>query len=315
MKDIVNELLKVDKPVYIAGHIIPDQDSICSSLALAEILLQQNKDVKVLLEDKDIEILSWCDVPSYIVSEVKDNDYVFIALDVNEIKRLGRYADSYLNASHTFNIDHHQGNGCNATYTYSNSLYSSTCEIIYLMSKYIEGINITVTISAYLYSGIVNDTNSFSRRISPYTLSVSQELINNGIDYTNIIKKTLTNRSMYEMKALASFIHDIKYDNFYYLVVDMKDERYNKLTFNQLTKRIAEDLRTIEDIDIFVMLIKYDGYIKAKTMSNRSECAHLIANLFNGGGHKKEAGFTVDDISEREIIERIKEYIKENQPF
>ena len=35
MKDT---LLSIETPIYIAGHIIPDQDSICSCLALASIL-------------------------------------------------------------------------------------------------------------------------------------------------------------------------------------------------------------------------------------------------------------------------------------
>ena len=41
MKDI---LLSIDNPIYIAGHIIPDQDSICSCLALASILKKYDKE-------------------------------------------------------------------------------------------------------------------------------------------------------------------------------------------------------------------------------------------------------------------------------
>lgn len=304
MKDV---LLSVDTPIYIAGHIIPDQDSICSSMALAYILKKYNKKVYVLIEDDDREILSWIGDYSFICSDIKESEYTFVALDVNDKKRLGKYNEGYINASVKINIDHHQGNEMDADYTYSSPGKSSTSEMIYELFKG----DIDLNIATYLYSGIMNDTNGFKRRISSSTLCIAQDLINMGVDYVNIIKKTLTNRSLYEFRALGKMVNDIKYDGFHYLVIDMKEECYKDLTFNQITKRIAEDLRTIEDIDVFILLIKYEGYIKSKCMTNISENANVIASLFDGGGHKKEAGFTVSNISIDEIINKIKSYLNE----
>ena len=304
MKDV---LLSVDTPIYIAGHIIPDQDSICSSMALAYILKKYNKKVYVLIEDDDREILSWIGDYSFVCSDIKESEYTFVALDVNDKKRLGKYNEGYINASVKINIDHHQGNEMDADYTYSSPGKSSTSEMIYELFKD----DIDLNIATYLYSGIMNDTNGFKRRISSSTLCIAQDLINIGVDYVNIIKKTLTNRSLYEFRALGKMVNDIKYDGFHYLVIDMKEECYKDLTFNQITKRIAEDLRTIEDIDVFILLIKYEGYIKSKCMTNISENANVIASLFDGGGHKKEAGFTVSNISIDEIINKIKSYLNE----
>jgi phosphoesterase RecJ-like protein len=269
-------------------------------------LKKHNKEVYVLLEESDRDILSWIDDYSFICYEIKNNNYAFVALDVNDKKRLGKFSDGYLNASIRINIDHHQGNDMDADYTYSSPSKSSTSEMIYELFEE----DIDMNIATYLYSGILNDTNGFKRRISSSTLSIAQELINFGVDYENIIKKTLTNRSLYEFKALGKMVNDIKYDSFHYLVVDMKEDCYKDLSFNQITKRIAEDLRTIEGIDIFILLIKYDGYIKSKCMSNISENANVIAGLFNGGGHKKEAGFTVVDMDIDEILYKIKGYLK-----
>ena len=58
------------------------------------------------------------------------------------------------------------------------------------------------------------------------------------------------------------------------------------------------------------MLIKQGNTIVAKTMTNISEKANLIAEIFGGGGHKKEAGFTVENMSVEEIILKTKEYLK-----
>ena len=132
-------LLDINIPIYIAGHIIPDQDSISSSMALALILKKYNKNVYVLLEDKDKSILDWKKDYSLIKNKIKDDNYAFIALDVNDVKRLGIYKEGYENASIKINIDHHQGNDMNADYTISSTSLSSTCEIIYNLFRFLFG--------------------------------------------------------------------------------------------------------------------------------------------------------------------------------
>ena len=310
MIQFLSALFKSNLPIYIAGHITPDQDSICSSMSLALFLNSCNKNTKVLLENNDKDVLSWKNDYSLIVDKIEEKDYIFIAVDVNEGYRLGNFESYYNNASITFNIDHHIDNSLNASYCISDTTSSSTCEIIYTLIKTHNINKLTKDIASYIYSGMLNDTNGFKRRLSSSTLSIAQELINKGIDYSYIINETLTNRSMYEMKALASLINEIEYDNFHYLIIDMKKEEYKNLTFNQITKKIAEDLRTIKDIDIFVILIKYEDYIKAKTMSRTNNDALIIAKLFNGGGHNKEAGFTIKNLDTIEIISRISDYLK-----
>jgi nanoRNase/pAp phosphatase (c-di-AMP/oligoRNAs hydrolase) len=65
-------------------------------------------------------------------------------------------------------------------------------------------------------------------------------------------------------------------------------------------------------MDVFIVLIKDNDTIVAKCMSNTSENADKIASLFGGGGHKKEAGFTVSNIEISTIIDKVKTYLKSN---
>lgn len=303
-------LLNLNSPIYICGHIKPDQDSICSCLALANFLNYIGKESYVLLEEKDKDVLNWINNHSLIVSEIKEQKYNFIALDLNEKKRLGSFEKHFDNASYTINIDHHQDNKNEADFVYSLPGISSTCEIIYNILNNIDSKQLkNKEICEYLYSGILNDTNCFSRRLSKNTLRITQKLINSGINYQEIINKTLKEKSMYEFKALAKLVNEIKYDGFHYIVIDKEDENYNKLTHNQIVKKLAEDLRTIREIDILVVLIKDKNTIISKCMTKTSENADKIASLFGGGGHKKEAGFTVNDISINEIINRINVFL------
>ena len=299
-------------PVYLAGHIKPDQDSVCSCLALAEFLKELGKNVYVLLEKKDYELISWYNNYSLITNVVNHKHYTFIALDLNEKTRLGIYEKDFDGAVETINIDHHQKNKYEADYTLSLPGKSSTCEMVFNIIKTSGKQYLTKNICSLLYSGMMNDTNCFTRRLSNRTFANAQVLINSGIDYADIIKKTYSQRSLYEFKALAKLVNEIKFDGFHYVVVDKNDDAFKNLTHNALVKKIAEDLRKIEGVDVFLMLIKQDKTITAKTMTNISERANLIAELFGGGGHKKEAGFTVENISVEKIIKRVKQFLKNN---
>ena len=302
-------LLSLDNfPVYIAGHLKPDQDSICSCLALANWLKSQGKTAYVLLKKIDMSIIDWQGDLTLIVNEVSHKDYNFIALDLNEMKRLGDFYNDFKNASFTINIDHHQGNLFEANETLSVAGISSTCEIIYEIIK--PERELSLSVCEQLYSGMMNDTNCFSRRLSKNTLKIAQKLINRGINYLDIIKKTFSNRTLYQFKALAKIVNELKFDEFYYAVIDNSLEEFKNLSHNEIVKQIAEDLRKIDGIDVFLMLIKNGNVITAKVMTNESEIADKIAGVFGGGGHKKEAGFTVDNLSIDNIIEKTKEYLK-----
>lgn len=303
-------LLNLDSlPIYIAGHIKPDQDSIGSCMALAEFLRTQGKEVYVLLEESDRDILAWQNDYEGVVCDVKHDEYNFIALDLNEKKRLGRYVQNFDNAKFKINIDHHQDNKYEADHTLSIPGISSTCEIIFSILN-TEGKSVfSKKICEYLYAGIMNDTNCFSRRLSSKTLAITQKIINFGIDYVRIIKKTFSERTLYEFKALAKLVNEMQYDEFHYVVVDKNQEVFAKLTHNQIVKKIAEDLRQIEGIDVFLVLIKNGDTIVAKCMSNTSEIADKLAGVFGGGGHKKEAGFTVQNMTIEDIVSKAKEFL------
>ena len=304
-----NILCDLDLPIYISGHIRPDQDSICSSLALMEYLKSKNKDVHTLLRQNDMGEINWLNDNSGIISEVTDSNYALVMLDMNDSARLGDYKPYFERAKITINIDHHEENKFEADYTLSMPDMSSTCEMIYNIIKADVDYKFSKKVVDLIYSGMFNDSHSFSRRITESTLSDAQELINLGADYKNIIKWTFSNRTMYQMRALSKIIENIKFDGIHYVTVDMSKPEFCDLTYNQLVKQIAEDIRVIEDIKIFIMMIKYTDKTVCKVTSALDVNADQIARVFGGGGHKKEAGFTVTDMDEKQIVNKAKEFL------
>ena len=312
-KKITEELLKIDNktPIYICGHIKADYDSLSASIVLAEFLAHYDKQVYVLLSEKDKNILAWKPTTKFITNQVMHDNYVFVALDINETYRLGQYEEYYLKANKKFNIDHHQGNSTNADVILDVPASSSTCEVIYtLIERYNKDL-LTKDICEYLYAGIFTDTNGLSRRLSPKTLVIVQKLVNTGIEYARINRETLSLRTMNEFIALSHMVKEIKKEKyFHYLVVDRQKGEYSTLSINTITKKLAEDLRKIDEIDTFLVLIlNTDNTIVAKTMTNTTALACDIAKLFGGGGHKKEAGFTIENITIEEIVNKTNEFL------
>ena len=217
MREVLSSLNNF--PIYIAGHIKPDQDSVCSCLALAKWLNKNGKNAKVLLNMADFQIINWQGGSDLITDKVVHEKYCFIALDVNEMKRLGEFYEDFKKAQLTINIDHHQGNDCEADYVFSRSELSSTCEIIYQITRPRNRDLLDVSFYELIYSGMMNDTNCFSRRLSKRTLAIAQKVINKGVDYSNIIKQTFSNRSLYQYKALAKIVNEMQFDGFYYSVI------------------------------------------------------------------------------------------------
>ena len=308
-----NLIKKINTPIYLSGHIKPDHDSICSCLSLARLLEKLGKEAYVILDENDMDILSIHENKHLVVNDVTHNDYAFIALDMNESYRLGKFKKYFEPASVKINIDHHQGNRINADLIIADQEKSSTCEIIYNLIKSYGKIYLDKDIAECLYTGIMTDTSCFSRRLSPDTMKIAQKLINYGVDYERSIKATFSYRTLYELKALGVLIEEIKVDEMlHYLVIDKSREEFKNLTHNQITKTIAEELRKIEDMDIFLIFIVEGHIITTKCMSNVTKNANLIAQQFGGGGHKGEAGFTVLNTTIEEILEKTKNYLKEN---
>lgn len=312
--NVIKTLKNLDDnlPVYLCAHSAPDEDAINSCIGIKTALEYLKKDCYILLDSKDTKILSWQKNKVQTVDKVTHQKYNFIALDLNETSRLGKFENYFKNAQITINIDHHSGNKTNATFVFSDPKSSSTCEIVYLIINSLNKKLFTNNLCSSLYAGIMTDTNCFSRRIGKKTLQIAQKLINNGIDYSYINKQTLWKRTKEELLSVGKLVEIIKQEeNFSYVVVDQSIYPFNTLTLNDLTKKIAEDLRKLDFLDTFLFIVKHtDNQITTKVMTNSLLVADKIAEIFSGGGHQKEAGFTTN-LSITQILLKTKQFLSQ----
>ncbi len=309
INSLISVIKEISNDIIIVGHKNADYDSMCSSLALALILKKLKKSVKVYIEKESINEISYFDCNDLLIEDIESNDFTFIALDLNRTSRLPSNMEYYYDkASLTINIDHHNGNSTNANYIVSEPNKSSTCEIIYDISKLLK-IKLDREIAELLYTGIISDTNSFLNNASKETFLLASKLISMGIDGEFLINKFYVEKTDEELKAIANIINNLKYDGFHYAVIDMKKEPFKKMRYVDISKKCIPAVFSRNDIKILMIIMDYGDKTKGEIRSRGNIDVSKLAELLTGGGHTNSAGFS-NKKSIEEIVEISKEYLE-----
>lgn len=308
IKNII-ENIPENQSIIIAGHENADMDSIGSSLAMAYFLNNLGKkDISVLLAEKDMYKIDWFGNEKFITNNTQKCNYVFIMVDLNRTDRLGEFESYFDNATLTINIDHHEDNKKQSNYIVEDVEISSTCEMIFNLFSCFD-CKIDKNIAELLYAGILTDTSGFSQRLTPKTLSIAATLLEYGIDYQNITKKTFLERTMPEVKALSKILNNINYDVFHYIIMDRKDPVFRELEYSLLFKKMSPILKNIEGIKVVGIFLIDNNEVFGEFKSNVDIDLAKIAKDLGGGGHKKSAGFR-SSLPLEEILKISKKYIK-----
>ena len=326
----INNLLSEKKNIVLIPHSSPDADALGSCLALYHFLKDKN-DVCVVSPNQYTEILNFLPGSEEIIvyendkvkSEIlfRDADLIF-TLDFNSLGRARNLSNLITGSSaKIIMIDHHENPDDYANIMISNSNMSSTCEMVYDFIYELDNKKINNKIATCLYTGIVADTGSFRfPSTTSKTLKVGSELINHGVNVTEIFEKLHNNFQFKRLKLLGSTISNFK-------KIDELPVLYSSISeddqiINDFKKGDSEGFvnfgLSVEGIFCSVLFIekKDEGIIKISFRSKGDFKVNIFAaRYFNGGGHKHASG-GVSKLSlietEKKFIVDIKQYIKEN---
>ena len=193
-KDILELEIKKSSNVFIVGHNNVDLDSIGSSIGLARLAKEYNKDVYIIVDDIRYNIQSGI---ISVMNLVKD-DYKFIkkkevdklisknsillVTDVNK-KSMISVGDMLDRFKHTLVIDHHteSENSVIAPYKFIDLGVSSASEVVARILN-CSKIKYDENIANALYAGMSLDTQRFQYNTSPKTHDTAEKLILHGAD-------------------------------------------------------------------------------------------------------------------------------------
>ena len=323
MKDLtlksVTKLFSEKRNIIFIPHSSPDADALGSCLALYHFFNQENE-VNIISPNEYTEILNFLPGSENILNYERDKEKcenifnkgdVIFTLDFNSLGR-ARNLSSLISKSSatTIMIDHHENPDNYADITISNSKMSSTCEMVYDFICSIDKSKIDNKIATCIYTGIVADTGSFRfPSTTSKTLKVGSELINHGVNVTEIFEKLHNNFQFKRLKLLGSAINNFKKIEglpVVYTSITDNDQKVNDFKKGDSEGFVNFGL-SVADILCSVLFIekKDEGLIKISFRSKGDFKVNIFASkYFNGGGHEHASG-GISKLSLQETEEKI----------
>ena len=309
---ILSDILKDVKSVGITGHIRPDGDCTGSVLALYNYIVENmpETDVDLDLEQPGSEFYYLKNIDK-IKNTPEDKKYdVFFVLDCSSLDRIEPFISCFNNASKTVCIDHHVSNTGFTDLSKIEPQASSACEVLY---GTMDADKISRNVAECIYTGIIHDTGVFKYSCtSKKTMEIAGEMMEKGIDYSDIIDNTFYKKTYVQNQILGRALLEsvLFYDGKCIFTTVTTDE----MEFYGVTGRelggIVEQLRLTDGVEVAIFLYQTgEEEYKVSLRSKKKIDVAAIATQFGGGGHVRAAGYTAKG-SVYQIINSIGELIE-----
>lgn len=309
---ILSDILKDVKSVGITGHIRPDGDCTGSVLALYNYIVENMPeiDVDLYLEQPGSEFYYLKNIDK-IKNTPEDKKYdVFFVLDCSSLDRIEPFISCFNNASKTVCIDHHVSNTGFTDLSKIEPQASSACEVLY---GTMDADKISRNVAECIYTGIIHDTGVFKYSCtSKKTMEIAGEMMEKGIDYSDIIDNTFYKKTYVQNQILGRALLEsvLFYDGkCIFTTVTMDEMEFYGVTGRELGG-IVEQLRLTDGVEVAIFLYQTgEEEYKVSLRSKKKINVAAIATQFGGGGHVRAAGYTAKG-SVYQIINSIGELIE-----
>lgn len=313
------DLIRNSNEIAVISHINPDGDSIGSIMGLGLALKQIHQNVKIFICDdipKKYQFIPGIDiVKQYKPEEPIDFDLCFV-LDCAEKARLGNSEKILEKSKKVINVDHHVSNNFYGDINIVDTEASSTSEIVYSLIKENLQLRIDASIATCLYIGIVTDTGRFIYdNTSAYTHKIVAELLDLGINLQEIVVHIYQTKSENSVRLLGHILSnmDIIYNGKVAMLFITSDLLKQFSVHHSEIDGMIDYARDIEGVEVAIMLKNLDSNrVRVSFRSKNNVDVNKLAREFNGGGHRKASGATVEGSLEqvkKQVEEKLQNYI------
>ena len=313
-KPIINQIFKKIKKysnIVLARHVSPDPDAIASQIALRDSIRETFPTKKVLAvgvgvaKFKDYGIL---DKQNY--EDIKDA--LLIVLDVPNMWRVDGIEG--LKFKEIIRIDHHPSEDIKAVVDWCDITCSSTCQMV---SELIMDTKLVLNtkIASNLFLGMVSDSDRFLlKNTTAHTFEVAARLIReSNLDFPPLYDK-LYIRPFSEKVFQAYIINNLVVDESGLAYIKINDDVLKEYNVDAATvTNMINDFNFTEDYVVWTFIVNDPRNDQIKvSIRSRGPVVNIIANKYNGGGHKLAAGCRIkneDDVDK--LLEELKIAAKE----
>ena len=298
-------LLSTPKDIVITTHRNPDGDAIGATLAMYHYLNTLGHTVRMISPSEYPNFLTWMPAVDEIIiydtdmersKELIERADVFFFLDFNALDRIDKVGELIMLQKGTkIMIDHHLYPEPCADYLISDTMVSSTSELIYdLLERLGDKHRINRKIAECIFTGILTDTGSFKYSTSPKLFRVVADLIELGVD--DYLLQDLIFNSM-EEKNLRLLGHCLSkrmeiLDEYRTGIIVLTKEDYEKYDIQRGdTEGIVNYLLKLKNVKLAAFITEQPTIVKISLRSKGDFSVQEIAKKhFKGGGHKNASG-------------------------
>jgi phosphoesterase RecJ-like protein len=322
----IQSLLATPKKIAIIPHRNPDGDAMGSTLGLYHFLRKNNHEATVISPNEFPDFLAWLPGSETVQVFEKDKENctrileeaeIIFTLDFNAFHRVGEMEKvlEVLDTTYIM-IDHHQKPDDYAAYTYSNTSFGSTCEMVYNFISFLnQKDQIDKTIGTCIYTGILTDSGSFKfPNTTGNTHRIVADLIDLGVENTTIPNLLFDNSSFSRLQLLGRALQNLKtFPDHKTSYTTLTQEELN--SFNYVkgdTEGIVNYGLSIKGIQFTAIFIenKDEKIIKISFRSQGGfDVNEFAREHFNGGGHRNAAGGK-SEVSMEETIAKFENLVK-----
>ena len=308
--DLLCEQLPLCSNVIIMGHVRPDFDCIAANIGISKLVQAYNKDFCIVADIQDENISKLVNtiahfpeydtvfVDSVYAQEKLTPDTLVIIVDASN-PELFAARGVYENAAKVIVIDHHAVNEALGKQVMklsnidpsASSASELVCEILELSML---PVALRQEEAQLLMTGILLDTQFFSRDTSTRTYSACMFLRNAGADAgkaKNFFKPDIDQFKTINNISRNMFLYR---DKFVISTYDDNDNPENKV----LASKSADEMVGIEGISASFVLYRLENGINLSARSDGTVNVINIAKSLGGGGHFQSAGALIKEIGD-----------------
>lgn len=300
MKENLDRTLEVlqDKQTFLlAGHEQPDGDCIGSEIGLALLLKQWDKDVHIYNPDPPESVYYFLPYIQWVKSTLPDETVdVAVILDSGDLERTGPVQDYIEDVETLINIDHHPESFRVGDISLVDPEMSSVGEIIYNLYKHTDE-PISQEAAQALYISLMTDTGSFRyANTKASSHEAAAELIENGYIDPYRIYSMLYERETFESTQLFGRVLSTINEEAGIVWAEVPLELFDEIDGGPRDlKAVLEYMRRIDVCKVAVLFQeRSDNEIKVNFRAKSDFNLLSVVDEFDGGGHEKAAGATVE---------------------
>ena len=304
------DLIQNSHYILIVTHINPDADTISCALSLSNYFYENKIKHKVFNKMKQLpRNLDFLNRFDKITDQLPKFYDLVIFVDCANVSRVGVALDE--NAK-IINIDHHKSNDNFGTINIIRANMSSCAEVIYEFFKE-NNLTISQQTAQCLYTGIYDDSLKFSTpRCNNSTFYVANELVSLGANPSSIANNLTRRDSLAKYRVLPKILDSLElHCEGLVATIYVLDEwlKETGAVYSECEESVNMILN-IAVVDVAIFFRVSNGKTRVSLRSKNDVDVSIIANEFDGGGHKMAAGCSCDTIDVLEAKKMILDYVK-----